>query len=39
MMLNLKKRQMSFEIDILRMVVPLDPYEGSRYNEPMDEDA
>jgi hypothetical protein len=26
--LNLKKRQMSFEIDTLCMVTPLDPYEG-----------
>jgi hypothetical protein len=27
-MLNLKKRQMSFEIDTLCVVAPLDPYEG-----------
>jgi hypothetical protein len=37
--LNLKKRQMSFETDTLRMVTPLDPYEGDIYNEPVDEDA
>jgi hypothetical protein len=37
--LNLKKRQMSFETDTLCMVVPLDPYEGDHYNEPVDEDA
>jgi hypothetical protein len=30
---------MSFETDTMHMVVPLDPYEGNRYNEPMDEDA
>jgi hypothetical protein len=30
---------MSFEIDTLCMVAPLDPYEGDRYNELMDEDA
>jgi hypothetical protein len=27
--LNLKKRQMSFETNALCMVVPLDPYEGN----------
>jgi hypothetical protein len=37
--LNLKKRNMSFEIDTLHMVAPLDPYEGNQYNEPVDEDA
>jgi hypothetical protein len=37
--LNLKKRQMSFETDTLCVVAPLDPYEGDRYNEPVDEDA
>jgi hypothetical protein len=37
--LNLKKRQMSFETDTLCMVTPLDPYEGDIYNEPVDEDA
>jgi hypothetical protein len=26
--LNLKKRQMSFETDTLRVVTPIDPYEG-----------
>jgi hypothetical protein len=38
-MLNLKKRQMSFENDTLREVVPLDPYMGDWYNELMDKDA
>jgi hypothetical protein len=38
-MLNLKKRHMSFETDTLRVVTPLDPYEGDMYNEPVDEDA
>jgi hypothetical protein len=32
-MLNLKKRQMSFETDTLCVVVPLDSYEGDWYNE------
>jgi hypothetical protein len=30
---------MSFEIDTMHVVMPLDPYEGDWYNEPMDEDA
>jgi hypothetical protein len=37
--LNLKKRQMSFETDTLHVITPLDPNEGDRYNEPVDEDA
>jgi hypothetical protein len=37
--LNLKKRQMSFDIDTLHVVVPPDPYEGDRYNDLVDEDA
>jgi hypothetical protein len=37
--MNLKNRKMSFEIDTLCMVTPLDPYESDRYNEPMDEDV
>jgi hypothetical protein len=37
--LNLKKSHMSFEIDTLRVVAPLDLYEGDWYNEPVDEDA
>jgi len=37
--LNLKKRKMSFEIDTVVMVTPLDPYEGDNYNELVDEDA
>jgi len=38
-MLNLKKRQMSFENDTLQMVMPLDPYDVDHYNELVDEDA
>jgi len=38
-MLNLKKRKMSFETNTPCMVVPLDPYEGDRYNDIMDEYA
>jgi hypothetical protein len=37
--LNLKKRQMSFETDTLHVIAPLDPNEGDRYNDPMNEDA
>jgi histidyl-tRNA synthetase len=37
--LNLKKRQMSFETNTLHVVALLDPYEGDRYNESVDEDA
>jgi hypothetical protein len=37
--LNLKKQQMSFEIDTLHIIVPLYPNEGDIYNEPMNEDA
>jgi hypothetical protein len=37
--LNLKKRQMSFEIGTLHMIAPLDLNEGDRYNEPVDEDV
>jgi hypothetical protein len=37
--LNLKKRLMLFETNILCMVSSLDIYEGERYNEPVDEDA
>jgi hypothetical protein len=29
---------MSFETDTLCMIVPVDPNEGERYNESMDED-
>jgi hypothetical protein len=36
-LLNLKKRQMLVETDTLHMVSPLDPNEGDRYNEPVDE--
>ena len=38
-LLNLKKRQMSFEMDMLRMIAPLDPNEGDGYNEHVNEDA
>jgi hypothetical protein len=31
--LNLKKRQMSFEIYTLCVITPLDPNEGDKYNE------
>jgi hypothetical protein len=37
--LNLKKRRIPFETDTLCIVTPLDPYEGSHYNELIDEDA
>jgi hypothetical protein len=37
--LNLKKWKMFFETITLFLVMPLDPYEGYRYNEPMYEDA
>jgi hypothetical protein len=37
--LNLKKRHMSFEIDTMCVVMPLDPYEGDQYNEVVEEDA
>ena len=33
--INLRKHKMSFEKNSLRVVVPLDPMEGSRYAEPM----
>jgi hypothetical protein len=29
---------MSFETNTLRMISPLDPYEGDRYNDSVDED-
>jgi hypothetical protein len=35
--LNLKKRHMSFEAETLCMVAPIDPHEGDRCNEPVDE--
>jgi hypothetical protein len=37
--LNLKKRQMSFGTDTLRVITKLDPNEGNIYNEPVNEDA
>ena len=37
--INLKKRQMTFEGKGLRVIVPLDPSQGERYTEPLrDED-
>ena len=36
--INLKKRKMIFEKKSLRVVVPLDPTEGTRYTEPMRND-
>ena len=37
--INLKKRQMTFEGKDLRVIVPLDPSQGERYTEPLrDED-
>jgi hypothetical protein len=36
--LYLKKRQMSFELEDLRVVAPLDLEEGDRYVEPVRED-
>ena len=33
--INLKKRQMSFEGKELRVIVPLDPSQGARYTEPL----
>lgn len=36
--INLKKREMIFEKHSLRVVVPLDPVEGSRYIEPVRDD-
>jgi hypothetical protein len=37
--LKLKKIQIFFETYTLRVVVPIYPYEGYRYNDPMDEDT
>jgi hypothetical protein len=33
-----KKRRMTFERDGLRVIAPLDPYEGPRYTEPIREE-
>ena len=33
--INLKNRQMTFEGKGLRFIVPLDPYQGERYTEPV----
>jgi hypothetical protein len=37
--LNLKKQWMSFEIDTLHVIVPLDAHEGDIYNELVNDDA
>jgi galactose-1-phosphate uridylyltransferase len=37
--LNLKKQQMSFETNTMRVITPLDPNEWDKYNESVDEDA
>jgi hypothetical protein len=37
--LNLKQQNMSFETNTLRLIVPLDPNEGNRYNDLVNEDA
>ena len=34
-LVNLKKRQMTFEGKGLRVIVPLDPSQGERYTEPV----
>ena len=36
--INLKKRKMIFEKNLLRVVVPLDPAQGVRYIEPVCDD-
>jgi len=36
--INLKKRQIIFETNIMRMIVPLDPSKGARYTEPVKEE-
>lgn len=33
--INLKKRKMVFEKKSLRVIIPLDPAEGSRYTKPV----
>jgi hypothetical protein len=37
--LNLKKRQISFETDTVCIIASFDPNEGDGYKEPVDEDA
>ena len=34
-MINLKKQNMNFEREALRVIVPLDPAEGEHYTEPV----
>ena len=36
--INLKKRQMTFEGNGLRIVIPLDPSQGERYTKPLKDD-
>lgn len=36
--INLKKRKIIFERNIMRVIVPLDPLEGARYTEPVKEE-
>ena len=36
--INLKKRQMTFEGKGMRFIVPLDPSQGERYTEPLREE-
>ena len=33
--INFKKRILSFEDDEMRVVLPIDPFEGQRYTEPI----
>ena len=36
--INLKRRQMTFEGNGLRVIIPLDPSQGERYTEPVKEE-
>ena len=38
-MLNLKKRKILFEAHTLHVIVPLDSYEGDKYNKPINKDS
>ena len=33
--IDLKKRQMTFEDNQIRVIAPLDPFQGPRYTEPI----
>jgi hypothetical protein len=35
--IDLKKETMTFELDGMRVTQPLDPYQGPRYTEPIDD--